>query len=97
MFAAYILSFASYKMPSPFDRLFVRLGEYDTRHENDGQHEDIDVALAVKHEQFNSTLLINDVAIIIMVRHVVFNGSSINLKMLVIKIEFQHKIDLILF
>lgn len=57
-------------------RLFVRLGEYDTRTENDGQHEDIDVALAVKHEQFNDKLIINDIAMVYLVRQVVFNGKS---------------------
>lgn len=57
------------------NRYFVRLGEYDTRDENDGPHEDIEISLSVPHEEYNDALKINDIALLYLVRHVAFKGE----------------------
>lgn len=57
------------------DRAFVRCGEYDTRDENDGPHEDIEILLSVPHEEYNDPLKLNDIAMIYLVRHIVFSGK----------------------
>lgn len=58
-----------------FNRYFARLGEYDTKDENDGPHEDIEISSSVSHEEFDDPLKINDIALIHLVRDVVFKGE----------------------
>lgn len=66
----YIFSFNFYSTIS-----FVRLGEFDTRHEDDGPHEDIEVSSSVQHENYNDLLKVNDIMILYLRHHVVFKGK----------------------
>lgn len=52
----------------------VRLGEYDTRLEGDGQHIDIDIHRIKKHPNFFPYLMVNDIAVVRLVRDVDFTG-----------------------
>lgn len=59
-------------------RTFARLGEYDTSTLTDGKHEDINIAQKIVHEEWSLGLLINDIAILGLVRDVTFNGTNIS-------------------
>lgn len=53
----------------------MRLGEYDTETTDDGPHEDVQVTHVEKHNAYNERLLINDIAIVYLVRDIAFNGT----------------------
>lgn len=57
--------------------MFVRVGEYDTSTETDGQHEDIYATRIDKHSQWTDTGL-NDIAIVHLKHDVEFNGHYNN-------------------
>lgn len=56
-------------------RTQVRLGEYDTSTTDDGPTVDIDVIRVEKHERFNSTWLMNDIAIVFLKDDVEFTPT----------------------
>lgn len=53
----------------------VRLGEHDFSKTTDGEHEDFLVTNQFKHEFFDKSLMINDIAILDLSRDVVFSGK----------------------
>lgn len=55
-------------------RNFARLGEHNTNTFTDGKHEDINIDRRIQHKQWNRNLLINDIALLQLVRDVTFNG-----------------------
>lgn len=58
-------------------RYFVRFCEHDLNRTDDGIHQDIVVAHAVKHEQHEPNLKFNDIGIIHLERDVEFSGKTI--------------------
>lgn len=52
----------------------VRLGEYDTRITSDGDHLDVLVEKAEKHEDWDFTWFINDIGMLFLEEDVGFNG-----------------------
>lgn len=58
-----------------FDRILVRLGEYDTSTTSDGDHQDVSIDHVVKHEKYDDFKMINDVAIVHLAHDVDFTGS----------------------
>lgn len=54
----------------------MRLGEFDVSTESDGPHQDIRIDHVVRHEKFDKFHMINDVAILHLVRDVEFTGNS---------------------
>lgn len=55
--------------------MFVRLGEHDTSTTEDGPHKDVLINYIDRHEDFNSDLRINDIAIIHLWEDVSFTGA----------------------
>lgn len=53
---------------------FARLGEYDIRTTEDGPHQDVEIADAIPHEHYHEELVINDIAIIHLMRDIEFTG-----------------------
>lgn len=53
----------------------MRLGEHDTRTTEDGAHLDVVPHLVESHEDWNNTLIINDIAIVHFKKDVDFNGE----------------------
>lgn len=60
------------------ERKFVRFGEHDTRTDDDGPHQDFQIARAVRHEKFKSPQKTYDIAIIHIERDVEFSGNIRN-------------------
>lgn len=60
---------------SKIHRNFVRLGEYDKTTTTDGQHQDIRFSHHEIHEEFDSFLKINDIAMIYLDHDVEFTGE----------------------
>lgn len=54
---------------------FVRLGEYDVTRTDEGRHEDIAIREWRKHEHYEAKLLLNDIAMLLLERDVIFNGK----------------------
>lgn len=56
-------------------RVVVRLGEHDTTTTEDGPHKDVLINYIDKHEDYNETWRINDIAIIHLWQDVSFTGA----------------------
>lgn len=59
------------------DRKFARLGEYDTRTEEDGVHVDVRIAQTKIHGHYDKKIFFNDIAMIYLAEDVEFNGMCI--------------------
>lgn len=54
---------------------FVRLGEHDLRTTKDGQHQDIPISRAVPHNEYDTVMYSNDIAMLYLERDVEFSGE----------------------
>lgn len=66
------------------------MGEYDITSVTDGKHEDFDLEKKIVHEQWSLFHMINDIAILKLVRDATFNGNLISNERLVHAFIKQH-------
>ena len=56
------------------NRWFARLGEHDYRTNMDGRHQDVVIADAQGHPDYNKPNITSDIAVLRLERDVIFNG-----------------------